>query len=99
MPANSSIILFINIDAVPCLKYSPKKMEMGREKMSERIRAKKEVARVPMRKGRAPNSLLTGSHVIPTRNPRPKCRMAGREESNSEKKIATRRISTQIAAR
>jgi hypothetical protein len=99
MPANSSIILFINIDAAPCLKYSPKKMEMGREKTIEMIRAKKEVARVPTRKARAPNSPLTGSHVVPARNLRPKCRMAGREENNSEKKIATRRISTKIAAR
>ena len=41
---------------------------MGREKTIEMIRAKKEVARVPTRKGRAPNSLLTGSHVVLARN-------------------------------
>jgi hypothetical protein len=92
-------MLLMNVEVAPWAEYSPKKMERGMEKMTEMMRAKKEVARVPTRKGNAPNSLLTGSHVTPERNQIPKFRMAGREENNSEKKIATRRISTKIAAR
>ena len=82
----------------PWAEYSPKKMEMGNEKMIEMIRAKKEVARVPTRKGNAPNSLLTGSHVELKRNRIPKFRMAGKEAMTSEKKMASRRSRTNAPA-
>jgi hypothetical protein len=73
-------------------------MEMGREKMTEMTRAKKEVARVPTTKGNAPNSLLTGSHVALKRNPIPKLRMAGKEAIIRERKMASRRSSTNAPA-
>jgi hypothetical protein len=66
-------------------------MEMGMEKTTEMTRARKEVARVPTRKGNAPNSLLTGSHVALKRNRIPKLTIAGKEEMTSEKNIASRR--------
>jgi hypothetical protein len=91
-------MLLMNVEVAPWAEYSPKKMERGMEKMTEMMRAKKEVARVPTRKGNAPKSLLTGSHVTPERNQIPKFRMAGREAMTSEKKIATRRTNTQMPA-
>ena len=66
-------------------------MEIGMEKTTEIIRARKEVASVPTRKGNAPNSLRTGSHVELKRNPIPKLRTAGSEAMRREKKTATRR--------
>jgi hypothetical protein len=84
-------MLLMKVDAVPLAEYSPRKMEMGMEKMTEMIRARKEVTRVPTRKGNAPNSLLTGSHVTLKRNPIPKLRIAGSEAMRREKKIARRR--------
>jgi hypothetical protein len=47
-------------------------MEMGMENTTEMTSARKEVARVPTRKGNAPNSFLTGSHVVLKKNPIPK---------------------------
>jgi hypothetical protein len=99
MPARSSMMLFINVDIVPLVKYSPKKMEMGMEKMTEMMRAKKEVARVKTRKGNAPNLPLTGSHVVFTRNRIPKFRMAGKEAITKERKMAKSRTKTQPPAR
>jgi hypothetical protein len=81
----------MKVGIVPWTEYSPKKMEMGIEKTTEMIRARKEVARVPTRKGNAPNSLLTGSHVVLKKNCSPKLRIAGKEATIIEKKIATRR--------
>jgi hypothetical protein len=66
-------------------------MEMGIEKTTEMMRARKEVARVPTTKGNAPNSLLTGSHVVVKRKRIPKFRMAGKDAMTSEKKMANRR--------
>jgi len=73
-------------------------MEMGIEKMTAMIRAEKEVIRVPTRKGNAPNSPLTGSHVELTRNPIPKFRMAGKEAMTKERKMAKRRTKIQLPA-
>jgi hypothetical protein len=84
-------MLLIKVDAVPLAKYSPRKMEMGMEKTTEMMRARKEVTIVPTRKGNAPNSLLTGSHVVLKRNPIPKVRIEGSETMRREKKIARRR--------
>jgi hypothetical protein len=93
------MMLFIKVDVVPSVEYSPRKMEMGREKTTEMMRARKEVARVPTRKGKAPNSFLTGSHVVLTRNRIPKFRMAEKEAMTNEKKMAKRRTKTQLPAR
>jgi hypothetical protein len=65
-------MLFIKVHVAPRVKYSPKKIEVGRERKTEKIRAKKETISVPTTKGSAPNSPLTGSHVDPERNPTPK---------------------------
>jgi hypothetical protein len=92
-------MLLMKAGVAPRAEYSPKKMEMGNEKIIEMIRAKKEVARVPTRKGNAPNSLLTGSHVALKRNRIPKFRMEGKEAMTSERKIAKRRTETQPPAR
>jgi hypothetical protein len=73
-------------------------MEMGKEKTTEIIRARKEVARVPTRNGNAPNSLLTGSHVALNRNRIPKLRMAGKEAMTKEKNMASRRSRTNAPA-
>jgi hypothetical protein len=91
-------MLFINVDAAPLVKYSPKKMEMGIENTTEMIRARKEVARVPTRKGKAPNSSLTGSHVVLPRNRTPKFLRAGKEAMANERKMAKRRTTTQTPA-
>jgi hypothetical protein len=87
-------MLLIKVAVAPRAEYSPRKMEMGNEKITEMMRARKEVARVPTTKGNAPNSLLTGSHVVLKRNRIPKFRMAGKEVMTSEKKMANRRSRT-----
>jgi hypothetical protein len=84
-------MLFMKVAVDPRAEYSPRKMEMGIEKITEMMRARKEVARVPTTKGNAPNSFLTGSHVVLKRNRIPKFRMAGNDAMTSEKKMANRR--------
>ena len=69
----------------PWAEYSPRKMEIGMEKTTEMTRARKEVARVPTRKGNAPNSLFTGSHVELKRNRIPKFRMAWKGGNDQRK--------------
>jgi hypothetical protein len=81
----------MKVDAAPLTEYSPRKMDIGMEKTTEMMRARKEVARVPTRNKNAPNSLLTGSHVELKKNPIPKLRIAGSEVMRREKKIARRR--------
>jgi hypothetical protein len=68
------------------------------EKTTEMTRARKEVARVPTRKGNAPNSLFTGSHVELNRNRIPKLRMDGKEAMTREKNMARRRSRTNTPA-
>jgi hypothetical protein len=92
-------MLLMNVEIAPWAEYSPKKMERGMEKMTEMMRAKKEVARVPTRNGNAPNSLLTGSHVVLTRNRIPKFRIAGKEAMTKERKMAKSRTKTQPPAK
>jgi hypothetical protein len=92
-------MLLMKVAVDPCAEYSPRKMEIGMEKTTEMTRARKEVARVPTRKGNAPNSLFTGSHVELNRNRIPKFRMEGKEAMTSERKIAKRRTKTQPPAR
>jgi hypothetical protein len=84
-------MLLMKVAVDPWAEYSPRKMEMGMEKTIEMTRARKDVARVPTRKGNAPNSFLTGSHVALKRNRTPKVRMAGKEAMIREKKMASRR--------
>jgi hypothetical protein len=91
-------MLFINVGAAPLAKYSPKKIEIGIEKTTEMRRARKEVARVPTRKGKAPNSFLTGSQVVLPRNRIPKFLRAGKEAMVNERKMANRRTKTQPPA-
>jgi hypothetical protein len=55
MPARTSIELFKNAEKAPSLKYSPRNMEIDIENGIEMKRARKEVIRVPTRKGKAPN--------------------------------------------
>src|SRR4030042_5519396 len=99
MPANNSITLLIKVEIRPSLKYSPKKMERGSEKKVDIARAKRDTNKVPMTNGSAPNSLLTGSHVVLVRKPMPKLRIAGREANTSDKRIATKRMPTQAPVR
>ena len=91
-------MLLMKVAVVPWGEYSPRKMEIGMEKTTEMTRARKEVARVPRRKGNAPNSLFTGSHVELNRNRIPKFRMDGNEAMTREKNMATRRIRTNTPA-
>jgi len=91
-------MLLMKVAVDPCAEYSPRKMEIGMEKTTEMTRARKEVARVPTRKGRAPNSLLTGSHVELNRNRIPKFRIDGKEAITREKNMATRRSRTNAPA-
>jgi hypothetical protein len=91
-------MLLIKVAIDPRVEYSPRKMEMGMEKITEMMRATKEVARVPTTKGNAPNSLLTGSHVALKRKPVPKLRMAGKEAMIRERKMASRRSRTNAPA-
>jgi hypothetical protein len=62
------------------------------------IRAEKEVTRVPTRKGNAPNSPLTGSHVVLKKKRIPNFRMAGKEAMTNERKMAKRRTKIQLPA-
>ena len=94
MPASNSMTLFMNVEIAPSLEYSPKKMEIGREKRVEIARAKRETKRVPTTKGKAPNAFLTGSHVAPKRNPTPKWPIEGMAVIARDKKIAIRMTST-----
>src|SRR4030042_1510763 len=91
-------MLLMKVAVDPCAEYSPRKMEIGMEKTTEMTRARKEVARVPTRKGNAPNSLFTGSHVELNRNRIPKFRMDGKEAMAREKNMATRRSRTKTPA-
>jgi len=91
-------MLLMKVAADPCVEYSPREMEIGIEKTTEMTRARKEVARVPTRKGNAPNSLFTGSHVELKRNRIPKFRMDGKEAMTREKNMATRRSKTNTPA-
>jgi len=91
-------MLLMKVAVVPWAEYSPRKIEIGMEKITEMTRASKEVARVPRRKGNAPNSLLTGSHVELKRNRIPKFRREGKEAMTREKNIATRRSRTNTPA-
>jgi hypothetical protein len=91
-------MLLMKVAVDPCAEYSPRKMEIGKEKTTEMTRARKEVARVPTRKGNAPNSLFTGSHVELNRNRIPKFRMDGKEATTREKNMATRRSKTNAPA-
>jgi hypothetical protein len=63
----------------PSLKYSPRKMEMAKEKGRQMSRERKEVKSVPTRNGNAPNSLDTGFHVLLKKNVRPKALSEGKE--------------------
>jgi hypothetical protein len=91
-------MLLMKVAVDPCAEYSPRKMEIGMEKTTEMTRARKEVARVPTRKGNAPNSLFTGSHVELNRNRIPKFKMDGKEAMTREKNMATRRSRTNTPA-
>jgi len=91
-------MLLMKVAVDPCAEYSPRKMEIGREKTTEMTRARKDVVRVPTTKGNAPNSLLTGSHVELNRNRIPKFRMDGKEAMIREKKMANRRSRTNAPA-
>jgi len=64
------------------------KIEMANEKGREITKARNEVSSVPTRKGSAPNVCVTGFHVLPNTNERPKARSAGREFTNKLKQIA-----------
>src|SRR5512135_631168 len=97
-PASSSIMLLIKVAVDPCVEYSPRKMEIGMEKTTERTRARKEVASVPTRKGKAPNSFFTGSHVELNGNRIPKFRMEGKDATTRDKNIPTRRSRTNTPA-
>src|SRR5450432_122444 len=50
---------------------------MAKENGMEMIRARNEVNKVPSKKGKAPYTLLTGSHVLPQRYLIPKCFIDG----------------------
>jgi hypothetical protein len=91
-------MLLMKVAVVPWVEYSPRKIEIGREKTTEMTSARKEVARVPTTNGNAPNSLLTGSHVEVKRNRIPKSRMAGKEAITNEKKMASKRSSINTPA-
>ena len=79
IPASSSVTFLRKEESRPSLKYSPRKMEMAREKGTQISRERKEVKSVPTRNGNAPNSLETGSHVLPKKNERPKPLSEGKE--------------------
>ena len=91
--------LFIKPDTFPCRKYSPKKIEAGREKTMAMTKAIKELISVPTRKANAPNSPRTGSQVFPIRKLKPNWRRAGSEATTSENKMATRSTSRMRPAR
>jgi hypothetical protein len=80
--------LFSTEETVPFVKYSPKNMEIEREKGIAINRAKKEVRSVPTRKGRVPNRLNTGSQVLVTRNLRPNALIDGREFTRRDRNMA-----------
>ena len=61
--------------------------------------ARNEVISVPTRKGSAPNFRVTGSHVRPVRNLKPRAFIEGREAMSNERKIAMRSTSTLMPAR
>ena len=99
IPAKISMALLRTEENVPLVKYSPKNIEMEREKGIEIKRAKKEVKRVPTRKGSAPNRLNTGSQVFPKRKPIPNSLIEGIECTRSDKKIAKIRATRRKAER
>src|SRR5580692_8300198 len=61
--AISSTAFFRNSENQPRGKYSPRNIATANEKGMEMIRARKDVIKVPIRKGSAPYVSLTGSHV------------------------------------
>jgi hypothetical protein len=65
IPARSSIELLISDEAIPSLKYSPRNMEIESENGIEIMSERNDVIKVPTKKDIEPNSLDTGSHVLP----------------------------------
>ena len=77
IPASTSTELLRNVEAAPSLKYSPRKIEMEREKGMEMIRARNDVKSVPARNGRAPNCSAAVFQVFDTKKAKPKVFIEG----------------------
>src|SRR5258706_6163799 len=74
---------------------------MANEKGMEMMSARKDVSMVPNKKGAAPYTLLSGSHVVPQRYFRPICLMDGTDSRIRVNRIPATRITiaTPIATR
>lgn len=70
------------------MKYSPRKMEIDKEKGRQMSRERNEVSSVPTRNGSAPNCLETGSHAVPRKKERPKDLSEGKECRSRLKNMA-----------
>ena len=84
------------MEIFPCLKYSPRKIEIARESGNEIIIDRKEVKRVPTRKGRDPNLPNTGSHSLLYKKLIPNSLIEGIEFINNVAKIPTIKRTTRI---
>jgi len=99
IPAKSSVTLFNTDDKMPSLKYSPRKIEIEKENGIEIISAINDVIKVPMMNGNEPNSLSTGSHLLPYKKLNPKDRIAGNDLINKVKNIANNKNSIETPER
>src|ERR1700754_174071 len=69
--AINSTASFKKLDNAPLGLYSPRYIAIAYENGIEIISAIKDVSKVPIKNGRAPYILLTGSHTFPHKNPIP----------------------------
>jgi len=99
IPASSSVTFLRKEERPPSLKYSPRKIEMAREKGRQMSKERKEVKSVPTRKGNAPNSFDTGSHAFPKKKERPKALSEGNEWRRRLTNMAASKTTTARAHR
>jgi hypothetical protein len=72
---------------------------MAKEKGRQISRERKEVKSVPTRNDNAPNSLETGSHVLPKKKERPNALSEGREWRSKLKNMAASKTTIAMADR
>ena len=99
IPASRSVTFLRKEASGPSLKYSPRKIEMAKEKGRQISRERKDVKSVPARNGNAPNSLDTGFHVLLKKNERPNALSEGREWRSKLNNIAASRTTIAMVDR
>ena len=97
MAASNSITFRKEEAIVPFGKYSPKNIAAAIEKGADISNARKDVRRVPTKKGSIPKWSFTGSQVLPHKNEIPLDFMPGHEDTANVRKKAKMSITAIMA--